>query len=46
MQDTSADIFKARKLLGWQPEVSPQQGLRRAVAWHQENAEWLDKLEL
>lgn len=46
MQDTSADISKARKLLGWQPEVSPQQGLRRAVAWHRENAAWLDEVKL
>jgi UDP-glucuronate 4-epimerase len=46
MQDTSADISKARKLLGWQPAVSPHEGLRRAVAWHQENAAWLDKVEL
>jgi nucleoside-diphosphate-sugar epimerase len=46
MQDTAADISKARRLLGWQPEIAPMDGLRRAVAWHQDNAGWLDKMEL
>jgi len=46
MQDTAADISKARKLLGWQPQFSPQEGLRRAVAWHRENAAWLDEVKL
>jgi UDP-glucuronate 4-epimerase len=46
MQDTSANISKARKLLGWQPEVSPQEGLRAAVVWHQKNAGWLDQVRL
>lgn len=46
MQDTSADIAKARRLLGWQPDVSPQEGLRRSVAWHRENAAWLDEVKL
>lgn len=46
MQDTSANISKALALLRWQPEVAPQDGLRRAVAWHQENAEWLDQVKL
>jgi len=46
MQDTAAIISKAGKLLGWQPEVSPQEGLRRAVAWHRENAAWLDGVKL
>jgi nucleoside-diphosphate-sugar epimerase len=46
MQDTSAEIAKARALLGWQPSVSPQEGFRRTAAWHSENAGWLDLIEL
>jgi nucleoside-diphosphate-sugar epimerase len=46
MQDTSAEIAKARALLRWQPEIAPHDGLRRAVAWHQENAAWLDGVRL
>jgi nucleoside-diphosphate-sugar epimerase len=46
MQDTAAEIAKARKILRWQPEIAPHDGLRRAVAWHQENAGWLDGVRL
>jgi UDP-glucuronate 4-epimerase len=46
MQDTSADISKAERLLGWRPETPPAEGFRRAVAWHLENADWLDEIEL
>jgi len=46
MQDTSAEIGKARALLGWQPSVSPQEGFRRTAAWHSENAGWLDRVVL
>lgn len=46
MQDTSADISKAERLLGWRPETPPAEGFRRAVAWHLENASWLDEIEL
>jgi nucleoside-diphosphate-sugar epimerase len=46
MTDTSADITKARRLLGWQPGVSPSEGFRRTAAWHLENAGWLDEIRL
>ena len=29
-----ADISKARELLGYEPVVSTEEGLRRAVAWY------------
>ena len=45
MQDTSADITKAQTLLQWRPEVPPFEGFARTVAWHQENAAWLDELK-
>lgn len=32
-----ASIDKARKLLGYKPEFSMQQGLEQAVAWYWEN---------
>lgn len=46
MADTSADIAKAKSLLGWKPSVSPHEGFRRTSAWHMENAEWLDEVVL
>ena len=27
------DITKAKELLGWEPEVDPDEGLRRTVEW-------------
>lgn len=42
---TWADIFEARKTLGWSPKVGLAEGLRRAVAWHLANKAWLSKLK-
>ena len=36
---TWANIDKARRLLGWQPEVSLEEGVRRLVAWYMEHQE-------
>jgi nucleoside-diphosphate-sugar epimerase len=41
MRDTAADISKARNLLGWEPRVSPQDGLKALAQWYQEEAHWL-----
>ncbi len=38
---TRADIAKAGRLLGWQPQVSFDDGLAATIAWHRENHEWL-----
>ena len=43
---TWADIRRARELLGWVPEVSIQEGIRRTVAWYSENREWAKDLVL
>ena len=37
---TWADIGRAQKLLGWVPEVSIEDGVRRTVDWYMENREW------
>ena len=31
---TAADVSKARRELGYEPRVGPDEGLRRQVAWH------------
>ena len=46
MRDTSADVTKARTLLGWHARVSPEEGLRRTASWHMENALLLDGIRL
>jgi nucleoside-diphosphate-sugar epimerase len=42
VRETWADIAKAARLFGWKPEVSPEEGFRRTVAWHTQNRAWLD----
>src|SRR5438552_10190701 len=37
----SLDSSKLRQTLGWQPEVSSEEGMRRTVTWYQANGEWL-----
>lgn len=34
MKETWADITKAKKVLGWQPNFSFEEGVKRTVAWH------------
>lgn len=41
---TSADIAKAKRLLGWSPEITPEEGFRRTVEWHRENRSWLSTI--
>ena len=46
MQDTAANIDRAMDELGWKPEVSPFDGLKKTVRWHQENEAWLNSVLL
>jgi UDP-N-acetylglucosamine/UDP-N-acetyl-alpha-D-glucosaminouronate 4-epimerase len=34
VRDSQADIFKARQLLGYSPQVAFEEGLRKTVAWY------------
>jgi UDP-glucuronate 4-epimerase len=34
MKVTWADISKAKKILGWEPKVSFEEGIKRLMAWH------------
>ena len=42
---TWADISKARRLLGWQPETSFRTGMKNLVAWYEENRSWAAKID-
>ncbi len=46
MKATWADISKARRLLGWEPKVSLQEGIKRTVEWFLENWGWLKEVRL
>jgi len=38
VRDSQADIFKARQLLGFEPQVAFEEGLRQTVAWYRASA--------
>jgi nucleoside-diphosphate-sugar epimerase len=46
IKETSADISKAKRLLGWQPKIKLEEGLDRTVAWHNQNKDWLGDVKL
>lgn len=46
MKATWADIAKAGRLLGWAPTISLEEGVRRTVAWYQQNRAWLKDVSL
>lgn len=41
LKETWADIEKAKRILGWEPEISLEEGLRRSVRWYLDNRHWL-----
>ena len=41
---TWADTGRARKLLGWTPEVAIEEGIQRTVAWYLDNSGWAKNL--
>ena len=46
MKATWADIEKAKSILGWEPKVDIDEGLRRTVDWYLENRSWLKDVSL
>lgn len=43
---TWASIEKARRVLGWSPEVSLDEGIARAVAWYEAQRDWASKIQV
>jgi len=39
-----ADVSKARRILGWEPQVSLREGMRRLVEWYMQEREWTSQV--
>jgi nucleoside-diphosphate-sugar epimerase len=46
LKATWADITKAKTLLGWEPKVPLEEGIKRTVQRFKENWDWLKEIEL
>jgi nucleoside-diphosphate-sugar epimerase len=46
LMETWADISKAKNLLGWEPQVSLEEGLEKSVQWYMENQHWLKEVQV
>ena len=46
LMETWADISKAKNLLGWEPQVSLDEGLEKSVDWYMDNQHWLKKVQV
>jgi len=40
-----ADVSKARRVLGWQPQVSLEEGVDHLVAWYLQERAWVKDVE-
>ncbi|MBW7994963.1 MAG: dTDP-glucose 4,6-dehydratase [Candidatus Glassbacteria bacterium] len=39
------DSSKARRELGWRPEVDLDEGIERTIAWYEENRQWWERIK-
>lgn len=46
IMETWANIDKAKEILGWEPEISLDEGLTKSLDWYVENREWLKDIVL
>lgn len=46
VMETGADISRAKAILNWEPTVTCEEGIRRTVAWHRENREWVREIDV
>jgi UDP-glucuronate 4-epimerase len=42
---SQADISKAKSLLGWEPQVSLDEGIERVFAWYQKERSWASEIK-
>jgi len=44
IMETWADIDKAKRLLGWFPQTTLDEGLERSVRWYMDNRDWVKEI--
>jgi len=45
MKANWANVEKAQQLLGWQPEISLDEGVSNLIHWHQAERSWVSKIQ-
>jgi UDP-glucuronate 4-epimerase len=46
LMETWADISKAKRLLGWEPQISLEEGLEKSLQWYLDNQHWLKEVQV
>ena len=46
LMETWADISKAKRLLGWEPQISLEEGLEKSLKWYLDNQHWLKEVQV
>jgi nucleoside-diphosphate-sugar epimerase len=46
LKATWADTDVAKEVLKWQPKIGLEQGIRKSVAWYQDNIRWVKNVKL
>ena len=46
VKSTWANVAKARRILGWEPRISLEEGIKATIAWYMANREMVDALDL
>jgi nucleoside-diphosphate-sugar epimerase len=44
LMSSQADVSKAKSLLGWEPQISLQEGISRVVEWYRRERSWVSKI--
>jgi len=46
IKDTWADIRKAKEILGWEPKVKFEEGIKRTVNWFLDSWNWVKEIDI
>ena len=44
-QRYAVDFSKIKKELGWEPQISFEEGMQETVKWYRENIDWLENIK-